>query len=260
MIMKKYFILLLSLCFMIPLQAEETQPSGAPVVVGIHGFLGNKKSYKSISRSFAYEGFKMYSFEYNSFQGNLRSHGHDLAVYLCCVAQQNPGQEINFVTQSLGAIILRAALNDPACPEEAKKGRAVMIAPPNQGTELARTFDEVGEAYRCLGFELAYELTNYTYEDIRAIGYFPEEMEILIIAGSKGSSFWTNETNDGLITISETAIDHTFYFQTYPVSHTRILAYTPAIRLAQRFICSGFDECEEKKEEAKTTCPCPENE
>jgi hypothetical protein len=253
--MKKYLISLLSYCFLTSLVAEEAQPPEYPVVVGIHGFMASKKSFRCINRSMCCEGFKMYNFGYNSFSGNIRSHGHDLACYLACVAQQNPGQEINFFTQSLGALILRAALNDPACPEEAKTGKAVLVAPPNQGSELGRSFDEIGDLYKCLGFELAYELSNYTYHDIQCIGLFPEEMEILIIAGSKGTNFWTCEKNDGVITLSETAIDHSFYFQSYPVNHMRILSYPPAIRLAQFFIRCGFEE--KKEEEAKTEDPCP---
>lgn len=255
--MKKPLIILLLLCSF-SLFGREHPPydEDCPIVVGVHGFLQTERSFRCIKRYMASEGFKFYIFEYNSFNGSIVSHGHDLACYLRQVAQLSPGKEIHFITQSLGALILRAALNDPICPEEAKVGKGVLIAPPNQGSELGRSFDDVGKLYRYLGFELAYELTNYTYEDIKRIGYFPEEMELLIIAGSKGSNFWTNEKNDGIITLSETSMDHSFYFQTYPVNHMRILTYPPAIRLAQYFIYCGFEQDEEKKEEAKTESPC----
>lgn len=246
----KNFLIICCLIFLgSPLFSEP-----APIVVGVHGFMGSRKSLNCIKHSLCEDGFDVYIFEYDSFNGSIRSHGHDLACYVARIAELNPDREIHFITQSLGALVLRASLNDPACPESAKTGRAVLIAPPNQGSELGRSFEKIGDLYRCLGFELAYEITNYTQCDIIALGPIPEEMELLIIAGSKGSSFWTHETNDGIITINETAMDHSFYFQTYPVYHTRILQYRPAIDLAKYFIYCGFD-CD-NEEEAKAQSPC----
>jgi len=53
------------------------------------------------------------------------------------IAAKNPNTPIHFCAHSLGGVILRAALNHPHCPPEATKGRAVLVASPQQGSSFA---------------------------------------------------------------------------------------------------------------------------
>ena len=178
--------------------------------------------------------------------GSIRDHGHELALYTQKVAEQNPGQKINFVTHSLGALLLRVACQDPAFPEGAKEGRSVLFAPPSGGSELGRNFVNLGKLYRCLGFELGYELATYTACDVMELGSYPQSMQILVIAGCRGSRFLLNKHNDGVIAVNETGIENPFYFETFYVTHYRILHYPPALNLARYFILGEFTdgECE----------------
>ncbi|MCP5470161.1 MAG: hypothetical protein H7A36_06625 [Chlamydiales bacterium] len=234
--MRILFCLLL-LAAALPLRAE----CDKGVVILIHGFLQTEKGMNDVQRTCNYVGLKTYDFEYSSFKGSIREHGHCLAEFAKWVSEQNPGQDVNFVTHSLGALILRSACSDPAFPASAKKGRTVLFAPPSFGSEFGRKLN-AGNLYRCLGFELGYELSTYTACDIMELGSYPDEMKILIIAGCRGSRFFMNKENDGVIAVDETGIDHPFYFETFFVTHYRILHYPPALNLARYFILDEYTD------------------
>ena len=216
------------------------------VVITVHGFLQSDKSVEDLQRSLSWVGLKTYNFEYRSSSGSIRDHGRSLAKFTQEVAEQNPDQEINFVTHSLGALLLRVACNDACFPEKAKTSRAVLFAPPSRGSEFGRKFMNIGTVYRCLGFDLGYELSTYTLSDIMELGSYPKAMKILIIAGCRGSRFFMNKENDGVIAVDETGIENPFYFQTFYVTHYRILHYPPALNLTRYFILNEFSdgECE----------------
>lgn len=215
------------------------------IVVLVHGFLQTPKDMRSMEHALNCVGLKTYNFDYRSMSGSIRDHGHCLALYTKQVADENPDQTINFVCHSLGALLLRVACNDPEFPEKAKSGRAVLSAPPSSGSEIGRKYLSMGKVYKCLGFELGYELSTYTACDIIALGAYPKTMEILIIAGCRGSRLFLNKENDGVIAVSETGIENPFYFETFYVSHYRILHYTPALNLARYFILGEYskEEC-----------------
>jgi len=220
--------------------------SHSGVVITVHGFLQNERSVYDLQRALCCVGLKTYNFHYSSTTGTIRSHGEDLARFTQCVANQNPGEEINFVTHSLGALLLRVASNDPCFPQEAKIGRAVLFAPPSRGSEIGRKYLQFSRLYRCLGFELCHELSTYDVCDVMELGPYPECMKILIIAGCRGSNFFADKVNDGVIALDETRIEHPFYFETFYVTHYRILHYPPALELTRRFILNEFsdEECD----------------
>lgn len=216
------------------------------IVITIHGFLQSARGMQDADRALRYVGLRTYNFDYRSLTGSIRDHGHLLALYTQEVAAKHPDQKINFVAHSLGALLLRVASNDPCFPESAKTGRTVLFAPPSSGAELGRKYmAELGRFYRCLGFELAYELSSYTASDIVNLGSYPDSMEILIIAGCRGSRFLLDEENDGVVAVSETGIENPFYFQTFYVTHYRIMHYPPALNLCRYFILNEFsdEEC-----------------
>ena len=109
-------------------------------MVGIHGMLVDYHSMMVARR-----GLKKACFDVCLFNEPTRKYG--ICEQACLLnqtlqglARKRPGVPIYFVTHSVGALVLRAALNLSSCPEEAKIGRAVLIAPPNQGSRLARDF------------------------------------------------------------------------------------------------------------------------
>lgn len=251
--MNKVIIIFL-LCFCsFPLFAEESCP-----VVCIHGFMVTPRSMRMVSRFLECSGADTYVWGYPSRKRLLQEHGCHLVSFLQDLAAQNPGQPINFVAHSTGGLVLRAALNLPGCPEEAKIGRIVLLAPPNKGAVLARRFREFYPARLVLGTKSGCQLMCYCENDINQLGEYPESSDILVIAGYRGSSIFFNEPNDRFVTLRETMIDIPHRRVELNISHDQMLSNRAVLHMVNDFILSGCDEevcgeieeeCEEYKEE-----------
>jgi hypothetical protein len=229
--MKKSFWLLVTAFLCVAFEAQ------GDVVVGIHGFLTNSRALKTVKSALQCAGLDVYLWNYPSRQKCIEEHACDLVVSLQQIACQCPGRPIHFVTHSIGALVLRAALNMPGCPEEAKIGRAVLLAPPNQGSCLARRFSDTPIAF-AMGDRSGWELMHYDACKMLCFGEFPPTMRVLVIAGTKGNRIWFNGPNDGFIAIEETRLNTPFCFLSFPVTHGNLLTIPAVLCSIRNFLCS----------------------
>lgn len=206
-------------------------------VVCIHGFMTTHRSMQPIEKSLRCMGFRVWNWDYPSRARTIEEHACELVEYLKEIARCHPGEPILFVTHSTGALILRTALNAPTCPEEAKVGRAVLLAPPNQGSRLAHRFRNFEPAKLLLGSKSGWQLMNYGIADIEScFGYFPSTMQVLVIAGTKGIKVFFCEPNDGFIAIDETALDTPYYWTSFPVKHGDLISFPPVLCCIKGFL------------------------
>ena len=185
-------------------------------VVCIHGFKGAPSDLHRIQTRLIENEFDVINYAYPSKDKKLLEHGHDLALFLQKVSSNRPGKPISFVAHSMGGLILRASLNDPACPEEAKKGYAVLIATPSQGCFFSRWYGSSRIGKWTLGPESGEEIAS-EQNRFEHLGQFPPKMKLLVIAGkiawqnvslAKPLKFRYNpiirDDNDGLVRVVET--------------------------------------------------------
>jgi pimeloyl-ACP methyl ester carboxylesterase len=228
---KLFFLLILLQVFV--LKGEEGS------VVCLHGFFRSYKCMIPIGNALRDEGLRVYLWEYPGRKKTIERHAACLVEVLNEIAQQHPGQPIHFVTHSLGGIILRATLSHPDCPNEAKIGRAVLLAPPNKGAALARNF-KGSTAVQCLfGSHAGDQLLNYTEEDMCKLGSFPPSMDVMVLAGNKESPFfktWIKEPNDGKVTVEETKLPTPHDHRTLFVSHSWIMTSRESISIIREFL------------------------
>jgi hypothetical protein len=233
--MKKILIFLMWAIQLATLQVQ------ADTVVGIHGFITDWRSLKPIDHVLKKCGLNVYLWNYQSRRKCIAEHASDLIPVLQEIACCCPGSPIHFVTHSTGALVLRSALNLPGCPQEAKIGRAVLMAPPNQGTSLAHRFRGFWPVEFAMGDKSGWELRNYgPWEMATQIGEFPPSMEVLVIAGTKGNLAWFSEPNDGLITVSETFLNTPYYLQCYRVTHGDIMKNSCVLCCMKNFIYGWY--------------------
>ena len=223
-----FTVLFLPMC----IQAQET-------VYFIHGFMRSASSMDKMADAFADQNCETHLWGYPSRKQTIEEHAQLLVTDLQHCAQQHPGQPIHFVTHSLGGIVLRAALNHPECPKEAQIGRAVLLAPPNQGSRFARHINRFGFVRKILGKKSGKQLLNTKNFD--HLGSFPKTTKVLIVSGTSGWNPTIKEPNDGKVGISESKLSTPHTQITVNCGHAFIMRSDLVIAHAMHFILNTKD-------------------
>lgn len=231
--MKKIVLLFI---FLIQLSILE---AGQGSVVCLHGFLRSYKCMIPLGNTLKREGLNVYLWDYQSRKATIDQHASNLVEVLNAIAHKHPGEPIHFCTHSFGGIIVRAAVNHPNCPEEAKIGKAILMAPPNKGAVLGRAFKDWGPVSWFFGKKAGKQLITYSEEDMNAIGSFPETMDVMVIAGKRGTRFFRlvhRAPNDGKVTVDETRLPTPHEHKILDVSHNWIMTSRESIAITKDFL------------------------
>ncbi len=118
---------------------HQIPPVRGQVVVTVHGLSRTRQSMAGIGEYLAKEGgFTWINVSYASTRETIDAHGRALAEI---VGQLSEAQQVHFIGHSLGNLVIRRYLTYRAetAPQHQGPplGRIVMLAPPNQGAQIA---------------------------------------------------------------------------------------------------------------------------
>ena len=211
--------------------------AASEAVVLLHGLVRSHESMEEMGNALAAEGYYVLNVDYPSTTTNIEELSDDVMEALSEAEDLSRFEKIHFVTHSMGGILVRSYLSRNEIPN---LGRVVMIAPPNQGSELVDImgdwwiFEKInGPAGRELG----------TGERATPIRLGPVNFELGIIAGDRTIN-WINSLliegpDDGKVSIDHSKVkgmqDHVIIHATHPF----IMKNEEAIRATIRFLESG---------------------
>lgn len=150
-----------------------------------------------------------------------------------------PGFEgpLHFVTHSMGAILLRHFHAQHGIPQ---LGRVVMLAPPNQGSELVDKLSGL-RVFQLLNGPAGQQLG--TGSDGLARSLPRVNFELGVIAGTRAINpvLWhlLPKPNDGKVSVASTRVEGMRDFRVLPVTHTFMMGNRQVIELTRNFLKFG---------------------
>ena len=215
-------------------EEKKLAPMNGSAVILIHGLLQSSKCMVQMSANLEQAGYSAVEFDYPSTQVSIP----EAAQYLNQLIQSLDGiDEINFVTHSMGGLVVRAYTMEYDDP---RIKRMVMLGAPNQGAELADLCHQywilrtaAGPGARQLG--------------TRTDGLIPKlpvpKFEFAVIAGSRGTPGGWNPLipgdDDGTVTVESTKLPGAADFTTVRALHSRLLWSDEAYKHTIHFLKNG---------------------
>lgn len=211
---------------------------GAPEeVILLHGLCRTPRSMTKMERALVEAGYTVQNVSYPSRTASVQQLADDAIGKAVSDCQRDGAVKINFVAHSLGTILVRSYL---ARHSVSSLGRAVMLAPPNQGSEVA---DKLGGwfLYRWINGPAGIELGTGTNSVPNALG--PANYPVGIVAGDLSIN-WINSLlipgrDDGKVSVERTGLAGMRDQVVIHTAHPFIMLNHEAIRQTIQFLREG---------------------
>lgn len=207
-------------------------------VILLHGLVRTERSMTRMAQALEDAGYAVTNVGYASRRANIE----DLARNVISEALRHPAitnaTKIHFVTHSLGGILVRQYLHENKIDN---LGRVVMLAPPNQGSEVVDTLGD-----RAFFQWMHGPSGNQLGTDINSVPnqLGPVDFELGIIAGNRSIN-WINSLtmikglDDGKVSIEHTKVAGMKDHITIRATHPYIMRNRNAIRHTIHFLQTG---------------------
>lgn len=208
---------------------------GRHLVVLLHGMGRSPWLFRDMERDLRAAGYDAVAVSYPSLTRDIAGHAEQIEALL---ESAEGVARVSFVTHSLGGLVVREVLNrEGAWRDRLVLGRVVMIAPPNQGSELAESLAAL-PPYHWIGGPSASEIAAGP-----PFAPLPATVEVAVIAGGseggRGFNPLLSQNNDGVVTVAETRLPGARDRMTVNALHTVIASQPETIAATRKFLETG---------------------
>lgn len=208
-------------------------------VILLHGLIRSDRSMRRMASSLESEGYKVLNVDYESREAAIEELSETVIPEALSHADIADASNIHFVTHSLGGILVRQYLREHKIEN---LGRVVMLAPPNQGSEVVDTLGDRA-FFQWMHGPSGNQLGTDTNSVPNTLG--PVDFEVGIIAGNRTIN-WINSftmiegSDDGKVSVERTKVDGMKDHITIRATHPYIMRNRNAIRQTIHFLRTGY--------------------
>ncbi len=214
---------------------NEIADSAKQSVILLHGLARTPRSLNKLAKHLRAKGYFVVNIGYPSRHQSIETLAEQVipkALALCPKDHQ-----VHFVTHSLGGILVRAYLAKHAL---ANLGRVVMLAPPNQGSEIV---DKLGHLslFKWINGQAGLQLGTDEMSMPKRLGAV--NYELGVIAGTRSINLILStlmpRPNDGKVSVASTKLNGMTDHLTLPVTHTFLMTNRRVLNAISAFLAKG---------------------
>jgi pimeloyl-ACP methyl ester carboxylesterase len=228
------------LIFMATVAISAPAASAPEEVILLHGLCRTSRSMAKMERALAAAGYQVRNVDYPSRTASIQRLADDAIGKAVGDCERDGAVKIDFVTHSLGGILVRSYLARHSVPS---LGRVVMLAPPNQGSEVV---DKLGGLFlfKWINGPAGSELGTGANSTPNRLG--PATFPVGVIAGDRSIN-WINSLlipgrDDGKVSVERTRLAGMSDHLVIHTAHPFIMRNREAIRQTIQFLrTGGFD-------------------
>jgi triacylglycerol lipase len=207
-------------------------------VILLHGLCRTSRSMTRMQRALTQAGYTVWNVNYPSRTAPIEVLADDAIGKAVADCRQNGATKIDFVTHSMGGILVRSYLARHSMPD---LGRVVMLTPPSQGSEIV---DKLGglALFKWINGPAGDELGTDKDSTPNELG--PAHFPVGIIAGDRSvnwinSLFFLPGRDDGKVTVARAKLDGMSDFRVIHATHSFVTYNHEAIRQTIQFLRTG---------------------
>ena len=207
-------------------------------VILLHGLCRTSRSMDKMQHALTLAGYTVWNVDYPSRTAPIETLADDAIGKAVTNCLENGATKIDFVTHSMGGILVRSYLSRHTVPQ---LGRVAMLAPPSQGSEIV---DKLGNLslFKWITGPAGDELGTDENSLPNELG--PAHFSVGIIAGDRSVN-WINSLflipgrDDGKVAVKRTRLDGMSGFIVIHATHTFITYNNEALRQTIQFLRTG---------------------
>ena len=230
-----------------------TTASAREGVILLHGLCRTSASMNKMEASLTESGYFVLNVGYPSRTASIRELSNDAIGAALRNEEIKACSKVHFVTHSLGGILVRSYFREH---KQGRLGRVVMLAPPNQGSEV---IDKIGswKIVQKVNGPAGGELTTDPNSTPNRLG--PINFECGVITGDRSIN-WINSLmipgkDDGKVSVARTHFAGVKEHRVFHVTHPFIMKNKRVIQETAHFLKVGHFGPENGSPSRRPSCP-----